>query len=68
MVIIDEYFLGQYRGDKKHGKGTYYFANGNQYTGDWVDDQRTGRGIFIWTNGNRYEMKHSQVFYPHCWR
>ena len=27
------------------GQGTYYFANGNRYVGDWRDDMRQGVGI-----------------------
>ena len=65
--MIDEYLLGQYRDGKKHGKGTYYFANGNRYSGDWVNDHRAGQGFFTWANGNRYEMKYSQIFYLYCW-
>jgi hypothetical protein len=44
-----------------NGKGTYYFVNGNKYTGDWINNHRTGQGIFIWSNGDRYEMRCSQM-------
>ncbi len=39
-----------------HGTGTYNFANGNNYTGDWIDGKQTGDGVFTWANGDRYEM------------
>ena len=39
----------------KNGKGTYTWANGNSYTGDFVNDERTGQGTFTWANGDRYE-------------
>jgi len=43
-----------------NGKGTYYYANGNKYIGDWVDDFRSGQGVFKWSDGGRYEMRRSQ--------
>ncbi len=57
---ISESFLGQYKNDRKNGKGTYNYKNGNRYTGDWVDDSRTGHGVFIWHNGDEYKMKCSK--------
>ena len=42
-------------GDCVNGKGTYYFANGNRYEGDWVDNKRTGKGTFYFARGGRYE-------------
>jgi hypothetical protein len=49
--------LGQYKEGKMNGKGTYYYADGDKYTGDWVDEQKTGQGVFIWASGNRYELR-----------
>ena len=43
------------RDGKMHGWGTYTWANGNRYEGDWRDDKRTGRGTFTWADGDRYE-------------
>ncbi len=58
--VIYEHMMGQFK-DKMNGKGTYYYANGNKYTGDWVNDMRTGQGVFTWANGNRYEKDYSQM-------
>ena len=30
--------------NKKHGQGTYSFANGNEYVGEWNVDERMDRG------------------------
>ncbi|CAF4578953.1 unnamed protein product [Rotaria socialis] len=57
--------MGQWKDDKKHGKGTNYYPNGNKYEGDWIDDKRTGQGILTWPNGNRYEQGYSQMSSPH---
>ena len=28
-------YIGQWKGDKKHGKGIYYESNGTRYAGEW---------------------------------
>ncbi|CAF4331853.1 unnamed protein product, partial [Rotaria sp. Silwood2] len=57
---ITQQQLGQFKDDKKNGKGTFVSAtdaNGasSKYKGDWIDGVRTGQGVFIWANGDRYE-------------
>ena len=37
------------------GTGTYYFANGDRYEGEWKDGKRDGQGIWYRSNGERYE-------------
>ena len=35
----DSYYIGQWKNDLKHGKGTMHDSNGNiQKKGKWVDD------------------------------
>ncbi len=53
--------MGQFKDDKKNGKGTCYFADGDKYVGDWIDENRTGQGVFTWANGDRYEKEYSQM-------
>lgn len=48
------HYEGEWKDDKRHGKGTYTAANGNTYAGDWENDVRHGQGTFTWTNGNIY--------------
>lgn len=47
---------------KRHGQGTYTYANGDVYNGEWVDDKKHGQGIYqyrgypcqlqgVWQNG-----------------
>ena len=31
--------------------GTYTWANGNKYIGEWKDDKRHGQGTYTWANG-----------------
>jgi PKD repeat protein len=39
---------------KRTGHGTYTWANGNQYVGDFVDGKRHGHGTYTWANGDQY--------------
>ena len=53
-------YEGEYKDDKKHGKGTYIWGPNtkgasNQYIGDWIDDMMTGEVVFIYASGSRYE-------------
>jgi len=34
--------------------GTYTYANGDKYVGDWQDNARTGQGTFYAANGDKY--------------
>ncbi len=61
MTKIDELLLGQYKQDKRNGRGTYHYKDGSRYEGDWIDDQKAGHGVFIWPTGDRYELRYSQM-------
>ena len=61
MTKIHEQSAGQWKNDKKNGKGKFYFASGSKYSGDWVDDKKEGEGVYTWTGGGRYEMCCSQI-------
>lgn len=34
--------------------GTFVFASGNQYAGQWKDSRRSGQGTEVFANGNKY--------------
>lgn len=40
---------------KRHGEGTYVFADGTIYKGEWVNGRIKGKGVCIWNDGRRYE-------------
>jgi hypothetical protein len=61
-----EYLLGQFKDNKKHGKGKIDYHTGDKYTGAWIDDNRTGQGVYIFANGDRYEIKCSQSLRSPC--
>ncbi len=37
--------------DKKHGQGTYTFANGDKYVGEFKDDMIHGQGTQTFADG-----------------
>ncbi|CAF3414478.1 unnamed protein product [Rotaria socialis] len=46
-------YEGEWKNETKHGKGTYYYANGDKCARDWVDGMQTGECVFMWPDGNR---------------
>lgn len=39
-------YEGEWKDGMRHGKGTFYYTNGDKYVGDWKDDVQDGR-VFI---------------------
>ena len=52
----------------KNGHGTYKYADGSIYTGDWVDDHKTGYGDYLSLNGSRYQFGWSEEVGCHLHR
>jgi hypothetical protein len=46
---------GCVQGDCVNGTGTYRWANGDHYEGQFKDGERHGRGTLYYANGGRYE-------------
>jgi hypothetical protein len=40
-----EKYIGEYRNDRKHGKGIQTYEDGTIYEGDWANGKRNGHGI-----------------------
>jgi len=48
-----DYYKGTFdSAGNPHGNGTYKWANGDVYTGDWDHGQRIGKGKYVWQNGD----------------
>ena len=57
-------YIGDWKGNKKHGQGTQTWANGEKYVGEWQDNNLHGQGKLIslkgevykgeWKNGNMH--------------
>lgn len=48
-------YRGQYRCDRRSGRGTMFYPDGSQYDGEWRHDERHGHGRYTYANGDRYE-------------
>jgi hypothetical protein len=35
-----------------HGHGTYYYADGDKYEGEWKEDKRHGKGVVTYAGQN----------------
>ena len=40
MYTNKDVYVGQVHKNTKHGKGTYLYANGDEFTGDWSFDKK----------------------------
>ena len=55
-------YVGEFSGDKFHGRGRFTYASGVEYFGEWRDDKLHGKGTYtlldgsvtegVWENGN----------------
>ncbi len=50
-IIVD---AGDYLDGKRHGQGTYTFADGGKYIGGWKDNKFHGQGTYTYSNGDKY--------------
>jgi hypothetical protein len=46
--------LGEYKNNKRHGKGKFIYTNGNIYDGSWENDMQSGEGKMVYSTGNTY--------------
>ncbi|KAJ3104455.1 hypothetical protein HDU97_009240 [Phlyctochytrium planicorne] len=62
-------FAGEWKNDRRHGFGTYYYEDGSYYEGKWEDDKKEGWGKMNYVDGSVYEgewhreMRHGQGIY-----
>ena len=42
------------KGDCINGNGTYTYANGSKYVGEYKNGKIYGQGTYKWANGNKY--------------
>ena len=43
-------YNGNWKNDKKNGKGTYRWAMGNKYDGEWKEDNEHGNGTLMYSD------------------
>jgi hypothetical protein len=47
-------YVGEWRGGKPNGQGTYTWPNGRKYVGQFADGEFNGKGAYTWPNGGKY--------------
>jgi hypothetical protein len=45
FYMDEEYYEGEWYGDKRSGWGRMYYKDGTIYEGEWFDDKRNGQGM-----------------------
>jgi hypothetical protein len=60
-------YVGEWKDNKKHGQGTYYYLANNEnkndkYSGEYKDGEMHGQGTYIYADGDKYvgEFKDSK--------
>ena len=46
-----EKYEGEWRNNKREGKGIYYYNNGDREMGDYSNDKRIGKHVTLTKNG-----------------
>ena len=49
-----ERFQGQFKEDRRHGRGTCIYPDGSRYTGEWQAGAVHGEGRFEHANGDTF--------------
>ena len=44
-------YIGLYKDGKRHGQGTFTWADGDKYVGEFKDDKRHGQGTYTYASG-----------------
>jgi len=48
-------YEGSFKNDNFHGHGSYEYADGSKFIGEFVDGKREGKGVETYPNGDHYE-------------
>ncbi|KAJ3031225.1 UNVERIFIED_CONTAM: hypothetical protein HDU68_005831 [Siphonaria sp. JEL0065] len=65
-LLLRKVYAGQWKNDKRDGRGTYFYEDGSWYEGLWMEDQKEGWGRMNYVDGSVYdgewhkEMRHGQ--------
>ena len=51
MKYTDGYYEGDWKDDKREGKGVYYYFNGDREMGDYLDNKEIGTHAVLKANG-----------------
>lgn len=60
-----EYVQGHYKNDMRNGHGTFTYADGSIFIGDWINDHKSGYGDYSSSTGSRYQFSCSKALGSH---
>ena len=43
---MGNFYEGQFKDGKFHGKGIYHYSNGNKYDGEFIEGKQVGKNMF----------------------
>ena len=56
-------YVGEFKDDKLHGKGTLTWVNGDISTGNFIDGEQEGFGKKIFKSGDEYTGEFKDSFF-----
>ncbi len=60
------YYIGHWKGNRRHGNGKHCYLNGDVYEGMFVEDIRQGFGRYLFASGELYEGEwHNDLMHGH---
>ena len=48
-------YIGEYKGFKRQGQGTFIWKNGEKYIGEFKNDMQHGQGLYTYPTGAKYK-------------
>ena len=48
--FVGDRYEGEFRNNKKEGRGIYYYSNGNREMGDYFNDKSIGKQVMLTKN------------------
>jgi len=55
-------YIGELKGGKQNGIGTYTYVDGSRYAGQWTEGKLQGKGELVWTTGPNKGDKYTGDF------
>ena len=62
-TFADGTYVGEFRDNKPHGKGTYTFADGGKYVGEWRDGKRLKEAQRLAAEAERIRKESEKIVY-----
>jgi len=54
MLPSGDKYVGEFKDDKIHGDGVWYYIDGSRFIGKFIDGKCDNKGLKIWPDGTSY--------------